>query len=284
MIKLPNKLLHFVILSLTLLLSQLNYAQFNIPQKPQGSKQTSVYDYANILSTEQRNLLERQLIDYANETSTQIVFISIESLEGESIDLLGPKWGHTWGIGQKGQDNGVILLFANKERRFGIYPGYGAESYITAGQGGELIRNRVIPEFKNGNYFQGIENAVEGVREMLLGIYQNDNPVRMEGDNSIGGLFCLFIIIALIVGTILFSKDKNDRGGKGGGGGKRQRSFGSDLADIIILSNLGRRSGGGSGWGSGGGFGGGGSFGGGGGFSGGFGGGGFSGGGSSGSW
>jgi len=274
--KLSNKVLSYIVFTFLLLCSQVNYAQFDIPAKPATSQQTAVYDYAKILTPQQSKQLEQKLIHYSDTTSTQIVVVTIPSLQGESIGTLGPKWGHTWGIGQKGKDNGVLILMAAQERQIGIYPGYGAEVQITAGQGGELIRNRIIPEFKKGDYYAGLNEGVDGIMEMLAGTYQADKDTRMEGDNEIGGLFCLVAIIVLILGTIFFSKGKNNGGGNNGNSGNR--GFMGDLASMIILSNLGRSSGGG-GFGGGGG-----SFGGGGGFGGGFGGGGFSGGGSSGSW
>src|SRR5690606_32112440 len=148
MSQLFQKFLKLLIFWVFLLLSQFNYAQFDIPAKPKEQKQTSVYDYANILEENQRKSIERKLINYADTTSTQIVLITIPSLKGENIGLLGPKWGHEWGIGQKGKDNGIVILFAGQEKQIGIYPGYGIESKITAGQGGEIIRNVIIPEFK----------------------------------------------------------------------------------------------------------------------------------------
>lgn len=269
-----NNVLSFVVFAFIFLCSQVNYAQFDIPPVPKGIKQTAVYDYAQILSGEQSKALEQRLIQYSDTTSTQIVVITIPSLQGESIGILGPKWGQLWGIGQKDKGNGVLILLAAEEKQIGIYPGYGAEVQITAGQGGELIRNRIIPEFKKGDYYAGLNEGVTGIMEMLAGTYQADKDARMDGDNEIGGLVCVFIIIVLIIGTIFF-KNKNNNGGHGGNSG--QRGFLGDLTTMVILSSLGRNSGGG-------GFGGGGSFGGGGGFGGGFGGGGFSGGGSSGSW
>lgn len=271
-----NKVISFVVFAFIFLCSQVNYAQFHIPPIPSKAQQTSVYDYAQILSSQQNQALEQRLIAYSKETSTQIVVITIPSLQGESIGILGPKWGQTWGIGQKDKGNGVLILLAAQERQIGIYPGYGAEVQITAGQGGELIRNRIIPEFKKGDYYAGLNEGVTGIMEMLAGTYQADKDARMDGDNELGGLLCVFAIVALIIGMILF-KNKNNNGGRGPGGHSGQRGFLDDLTSMVILSNLGRSSGGG-------GFGGGGSFGGGGGFGGGFGGGGFSGGGSSGSW
>ncbi|MDR2223435.1 MAG: TPM domain-containing protein [Flavobacteriaceae bacterium] len=273
--KVVNKYIKCLLVVMFSFITQLNYAQYDIPPVPSKSKQTSVYDYANILTPDQKNNIERKLINYADSTSTQIVLITIPSLEGEDINLLGPRWGQTWGIGQKDKGNGVVMLFAEQDRKIGIYPGYGAEIQITAGQGGSLIRNEIIPEFKKGDYYGGFQKGIDGIFAMLNGSYEADPNARMDGENEVGGLICLFLIIGIIVASIIFSKNK----GGGNNGGTRKRSFGEDLADIIILSSLSR--GGGS---SGRGFGGGGFGGGGGGFGGGFGGGGFSGGGSSGSW
>ncbi|EHO05599.1 hypothetical protein HMPREF9714_03271 [Myroides odoratimimus CCUG 12901] len=276
MIKLLLKAYHFITLIIILLLSQVTYAQLDVPEKP--SFQTSVYDYATILEANQMKQLERKLIAYSDSTSTQIVLITIPSLKGENIGILGPKWGQEWGIGQKGKDNGIVILMAAKERQIGIYPGYGVEHLITAGQGGEIIRNIIIPEFKRNDYYAGLDKGTDAIFELLTGTYKADKTVRTDGDNSIGGLACLGIIILIIVLTIVFGKkDNNGRGG----GNHRSRDFGSSLLDILVLSSLGRGGGGGGSFGGSGGFG---SGGGGGGFGGGFGGGGFSGGGSSGSW
>jgi uncharacterized protein len=80
-------------------------AQFTIPDKP--NFQTSVYDYAKVLSDVEKKTLEEKLIRYSDTTTTQIVIITIDDLKGENIGLLAPKWGQEWGIGgTKEQDNG----------------------------------------------------------------------------------------------------------------------------------------------------------------------------------
>ncbi len=264
----------FVITFLCLLLGIQSYAQFQIPDIPAKKDQTSLYDYGKVLTPQQQSDLKQKLIQYSDSTSTQIVVITIPSLQGEDINLLGPEWGQRWGIGQKDKGNGVVILMAVQERKIGIYPGYGSEVQITAGQGGELIRNRIIPEFKKGDYYAGLNEGVNGVFEMLTGNYKADKA-RMEGDNEIGGLICVALVILLFIALGFANKNKKGNGGNKNSG---NRNFAGGLMDLIVLSSLGRGSGGGGGFGSGGGFGGGG------GFSGGFGGGGFSGGGSSGSW
>ncbi len=254
-------------LSLFLLIQNLGFAQIDIPPIPK--LQTSVYDYAGVMNASEKSNLEQKLINYSDSTSTQIVVITIETLKGEDIGILTPKWGQTWGIGgSKENDNGVIILLAEKERKIWISPGYGVEDKLTAGITGELVRNVIIPEFKAGSYYNGLDKGADAIFDVLKGKYKGTRK-QDKGESSSGGL--IFFIIIFVVLLIIIFKNKN----KGNGG---NRGGGLDLSDIIILSSLGRGFGGGS---SGGGFGGGSS---GGGFGGGFGGGGFSGGGAGGSW
>ena len=257
----------FLKLIVCLFLTQISFAQFDIPEKP--SFQTSVYDYAKVLSADEKAQLEEKLIRYSDSTTTQIVVITIESLKGEDIGILTPKWGQTWGIGgTEKNDNGVIVLLAKAEKKIWISAGYGLEDRLTAGIGGEITRNIIIPEFKAGSYYKGLDKGVDALFDVFKGKYKGERKQIKEKKLPIVPIIIIvFIIIALI------SKNKNNGGNSGNSGG------GPSLLDVILLSSLGR--GGGFGGGSGG-FGGGSS--GGGGFGGGFGGGGFSGGGSGGDW
>ena len=258
----------FLKLLVCFLFTQISFAQFTIPEKP--SFQTSVYDYANVLSPTEKSQLEEKLIRYSDSTSTQIVVITIESLKGEDIGILTPKWGQTWGIGgSKENDNGVIILLAKAERKIWISPGYGLEDKLTAGIGGEITRNIIIPEFKAGSYYRGLDKGADALFDVFKGKYKGERKQSKGKDFPI-----LPIIIIVVIILVLISKNKKNGGNSGNSGG------GPSLLDVILLSSLGRSGGGGFGGGSsGGGFGGGG-----GGFGGGFGGGGFSGGGSGGSW
>lgn len=249
------------------------FAQFDVPTKP--DMQSSVYDYAQLLSDTQKTALEQKLIQYADTTSTQIVVATVPTINGENIGLLTPRWAQKWGIGQSKEDNGVFILLAAQEREIWISPGYGLEHKLTAGINGEIVRNIIIPEFKKGDYYAGLNKGTDALIDLFNGTYQG-TPQARKGQPSGSGAGFIFIFIIFIIIIIILSKNRNNRGGKNGGRG----GSGIDLLDIIILSNLGRGGfGGGS---SGGGFGGGGF--GGGGFGGGFGGGGFSGGGAGGSW
>jgi uncharacterized protein len=257
------KMIKILVAMTFLLLHQLGFAQYTIPEKP--SFQTSVYDNAKLLDASQKKQLEEKLIRYSDSTTTQIVVITIDDLKGEDIGVLATNWGHKWGIGQKNEDNGIIILISKNDRKISIRPGYGVEDRLSAGICGEIIRNVITPEFKAGSYFNGLDKGADTIFEALKGKYKGERKAnKSEGGGKIVFFIILFIIIIIII-------SRNNRGGGNGG-----RFSGPDLGDIIILSSLGR--GGGFGGGSsGGGFGGGG-------FGGGFGGGGFSGGGASGGW
>jgi uncharacterized protein len=248
-------------------LSNIAYAQFDIPKTPK--EQTSVYDYINLLSPTEKQSLEQKLIKYSDTTSTQIVVAIISTTKGENIGLLAPKWAQKWGIGQAKEDNGVFVLLAKDDRKIWISPGYGVEDRLTAGKVGELTRNIIIPEFKRGDYYSGLDKGVDAIFEALTGAYQGSRKTNNSNDFSIGSF--IFFLIVFVFFMIAISKNRRNGGGKGG------KKRGISLLDAIILSNMGRSSGG-FGGSSGGGFSGGGGFGGG------FGGGGFSGGGAGGSW
>ena len=252
-----------------LLLTQFSFAQFKIPEKP--TFQTSVYDYANVLSAAEKTQLEEKLIKYSDSTTTQIVVITIASLNGDDVSQLATRWGQTWGIGgTEKDDNGVIVLLAKAEKKIAINPGYGLEDRLTAGLGGEIIRNIIIPEFRAGSFYNGLDKGTDALIDVFKGKYKGERKkAKQKNDFPV-----LPFIIIIIVILVLLSRNKGGGGNSGNSGGG-----GPSLLDVIILSNLGRSGGGGFGGSSGGGFGGGG-----GGFGGGFGGGGFSGGGSSGGW
>ena len=246
----------------------LSSAQFNIPDKP--TRQTSLYDYVELLSQSEKQNLERKLIRYSDSTSTQIVVVIIDSTEGENIAYLGAQWLTKWGIGQKGKDNGILITLARKDRKININTGYGVEHLLTDFKSIQIIESRIIPEFKKNKYYAGIDKGVEGIFEVLMGEFEGGG--RKRGKNDKLGILGIIPIIIAIVLFVVFSS----RGGGRGRGGRR--SAVGTLLDVIILSNMGRSSGGsfGGGGSSSGGFGGG--------FSGGFGGGMGGGGGATGSW
>lgn len=245
------------------------WSQFEIPEKP--AIQTSVYDYIDLLGAQQKQALNQKLIRYSDSTSTQIVVAIITSTNGENINYLGAQWGQEWGIGQEGKDNGILMILAKDDRKIAINTGYGVEGTLTDALSKRVIENIILPEFRTGDYYAGLDKGSDVLFQVLMGEFQEERTFGTNEGFPLSSLmpFILFMVILFI----LWSRKNNNNNGSGG------RSGGLNLWDMIILSNMGRSNGSGGGFGgsSGGGFGGGG-------FGGGFGGGGFGGGGASGGW
>ena len=272
MLKYQKTYLSFLLaLSLTFLISHMGLAQANIPPKP--TLQTSVYDGAKLLSGFEKEALEQKLISYSDTTSTQIVVATVNTIQGENIALYAAEWAHQWGIGRAKEDNGVFILVAKDDRKLTIQTGYGVEHLLTDALSKRIKPNSITPEFKQGNYYQGLDRGTGAIIEVLSGEYKATPQSESEGSGIPFWLIILFFIILMI---ILSSRNRG-----GGNRGRKRNDVARSLLEAIILSRAGR-----GGFGGGGGFGGssgGGSFGGGG-FGGGFGGGGFGGGGASGGW
>lgn len=219
-----------------------------------------VVDEANILSLAARQRVETRLAEHETATTNQVAVVTLSSLQGYSIEEFGVGLGRAWGIGQKGRDNGVLLIVAPSERKVRIEVGYGLEGTLTDALSHDIIENRILPEFRAGRMEAGVEAGVSGVLSALQGDY---TPARPTDDRDFSALFGPWILL----GAMLLFFFVIDRG---------YRRTAREPLDSWGASASGGSSGGG-GFGGGGGFsGGGGGFGGGGG--------GFGGGGASGGW
>lgn len=119
-----------------------------------------VTDRANVLSRDEIQLLERRLKALNDSTSNQIAVVLIPSLDGQNLEDYANKLFRTWGIGQKKKNNGVLILAAMKDHKIRIEVGYGLEDAIPNSAAATIIEKDIKPAFKNGNYFNGLENAV----------------------------------------------------------------------------------------------------------------------------
>jgi uncharacterized protein len=256
---------HFLYLVFFLLSTTIISAQ-NVLAKPNPPK--LVVDKANLLSRDQVNILEQKLDAFNDSTSNQITVVIIPTLNDVPIEDYAVKLFREWGIGGSKHNNGVLLLIAKEDKKIRIEVGYGLEGAITDVQSNDIIANDLTPNFKNEDYYRGVDEATTSLEEAAAGEYKERGT---ENDNNNGGGNIFGFIIILIVIIILIGRG---RGGRGGGMMSR-RGFGSWIVPAMFLGGWGR--------GGGGGFGGGGFGGGGGGF-GGFGGGSSGGGGASGGW
>ncbi|MEX1189316.1 MAG: TPM domain-containing protein [Bacteroidia bacterium] len=252
------KKLSFLFASGLILLFQLQLQGQDLPAKPSPPK--LVNDFANILDDKQEQQLENKLVAFDDSTSNQIVIVTMAELNGEPASSYAPKLFIDWGIGNKGRDNGILILVSmSNPREVFINTGYGVESFVPDITAGRIVQEHLLPRFKANDYYGGLDLATNDLIELLQGSFKGFGN-KKSGKKGFPPFAVLIIIIVLV---ILFSR------GSGGSGNRYNRTFGGPFY--------------GGGFGGGRGFGGGGFGGGGGGF-GGFGGGSTGGGGAGGSW
>ena len=243
---------------------------------PRPNPPRLVTDQAGILSESERQALEQKLVALDDSSSNQIAVVLIKTLNDRPIEEYATKLFREWGIGNKKTNNGVLLLVAVDDRKVKIEVGYGLEGAIPDITASAIIRNEIGPAFKQQNYYQGLDKAVDALAKAAVGEYKVARK-KNSSKPGVGGSIITFLVILAIVLLIVGG------GGFGGGGGRRRRSGLDGLAEGLLLGSL--LNGGNSRGGWGGGFGGGGFGGGGGGGGfGGFGGGSSGGGGASGGW
>lgn len=238
------------------------FGQKQLPPAPGGL----VADYVRVLSPAESQTLNNKLLAYEDSTSIQIAVVLDGSLEGEDIFDYSLRLAESWGIGQQGRDNGILLYVAFSDRQIFIQTGYGTEGFLPDIYAKQIIDEIIRPAFRNERYYDGLNRATDVIMQMGAGEFEalerSRKDVKME--RTVRLLINIIIIIVIIV---IVSRMGGGGGGRGYGGGGRHRGGGMWIP----------MGGGGFGGGGGGGFSGGGSFGG-------FGGGGFGGGGAGGSW
>jgi uncharacterized protein len=264
--KLKNRILYFLIAGFFCLYCVRAWTKVNVPEKPPNY----VVDLAGIIQPEVENALNAYLAELEQKTTAQMFVLTIDSLEEEPLEDFSIHVAHDmWEIGQKGKDNGVLLLVSVQDRKARLEIGYGLEPILTDAYSKRIIEQVLLPYFRQGDYSNGIAAAVSAV----VGIIAADSGVD-------------------ITGTLASVQGARQTVPYGGAGEKKSSPFQKFISILLVIAGiylfirhprlfilLLMMSGGGrrGGWGGGGGFSGGGGFGGGGG-------GGFGGGGASGSW
>jgi uncharacterized protein len=126
-----------------------------------------VVDGANILSSQTRASLDTKLEALESKTSRQLVVVTVPSLQGYEIEDYGYQLGRVWGIGEKGRDNGVLLIVAPNERRVRIEVGYGLEGVLTDALSNVILQTQVLPKFRTGDFEGGVVAGADALIEQL---------------------------------------------------------------------------------------------------------------------
>jgi uncharacterized protein len=197
-----------------------------------------VVDNAHIIDANVAQQIDSQIAAHEQKTSDQIVVVTIPDLNDVAIEDYGYRLGRAWGIGQKGKNNGVLLIVAPKEHRVRIEVGYGLEGVLTDAASSVIINRIITPAFKHGDFSGGIQQGVTAIIDTIGGTNVNDLKPKdgNQGDNT-HLLILLFVFIVFLhwmlrgrgvigpfaagwfLGSGLGGNDDDDSGGGFSGGG-----------------------------------------------------------------
>ncbi len=210
-----------------------------------------VNDFAGMLTTQQRTALENKLVEFDRSSSTQIAVITVDDLQGLDVSDYAARIFDAWGIGGKGKDNGILILVKPKTPdsagQVFISTGYGLEGAVPDALAGRIVDYDLLPEFRSGNYYGGLDKATTTLIGLTRGEFTADEYIR-RNENE-GWLVSLATFVILIVVFLLLS-------------GRRKRGYnvsrggGVFIPPVIIGGGRGRGGGFGGFTGGGGGFGG----------------------------
>jgi len=192
---------------------------------PRPNPPRLVNDLADMLSPEEEQALEQKLINYNDTTSTQIAIVTLTSIGGYDANQYAAELGERWGVGSRENDNGLIILVAQNERTVAIQTGYGMEAYVPDALAKRITERTLKPNFQQGEYYKGLNEATSLIISLASGAYQAD-PYAQQQDRESGPSLALIIILVIVVVFVL-SRMGGGRGGRGGG--RYARTFGGPI-------------------------------------------------------
>lgn len=187
---------------LTVALALVSTTALAAPQFPALTGQ--VVDEAGILSVPFKSEISVQLAAHEHATTNQLVVVTLKSLQGYDISDYGYQLGRHWGIGQKGKNNGALLIVAPAERKMRIEVGYGLEGVLTDAVSRDIIERVIKPPFRQAQYEQGIRAGVVAILAALGGDYQPAPPPAsaIGAPDLFNYLIPLFVVGALVNGFV----------------------------------------------------------------------------------
>ncbi|MBU1119352.1 TPM domain-containing protein [Patescibacteria group bacterium] len=209
------------------------------PERPTGF----VNDQAGMLGDSDD--LEQMLSDFEAETSNELAVITINSLEGVSIEEYSEQLFQKWGIGKAEKDNGALLVVVKDDREMRIETGYGLEGALPDALADQIIRKEITPEFKEGRYHNGVKMGLQAIMAATKGEY---NPIDTdpESESTIAGIvgfgIFLLVVVIIVVSSIFAARATRKGGRRGGGSSSDDSSSGSSWTSSDSGSSWGSGS------------------------------------------
>ncbi len=206
-----------------------------------------VNDYAKIIRDSDEREIEEYLAEIEQASGVQIAVLTMPSLDGDDIASFGIKVADKWQLGDKEKDNGAILIVAYAEHDLRIEVGDGLEGSLTDAKCGLILRNVIVPEFKNGNYSGGIKKGVMNMGAIATGDESAvSRSVREGEDNSSNDLIPVFAILVWLIFVLSMISANARRGRRRGRYYHNGNTIAWIAADAALRSMMGSGRSGGS--------------------------------------
>jgi len=172
-----------------------------VPSKPSNW----VNDYAAVFSDTEFRQLNNKLNQFQYNSSTQIFVVTIDENDGYPASMLAPMIGEEWGVGQKGTDNGLIVLMDMSERDVFIATGYGLEEFVPDAIAKRIVEQEILPAFRQGDFYGGISAATDVMIDLLNGKFSpeeyRERSASSGAGSAIGGIIFMLIMLAIFSGS-----------------------------------------------------------------------------------
>jgi uncharacterized protein len=225
-----------LLLILALAISSFSQAQ-DIPERPKP--EALVNDLARVLTQQETIALESKLLNFYTNTGNIITLVTVKSLNGSDASSFAYEIGEKWQVGKKGFDNGIVILFKPKTRnsrgQVFIATGYGLEGAIPDATAKEIVSNEMVPYFKQGQIYEGINQASSVLMGLAKGEFNHQQYAEQRSRSGKGGSFG-FLIPLFIILIFSFIGRSRSRGHQTMG------STGSSLPFWMLLGMMGSGS------------------------------------------
>ena len=200
-----------------------------------------VNDYAGMISPSARATLEDELRAFEQTDSTQLVILTLPSLEGEAVEDFSMKVAESWKIGQRGKDNGILFIVSKRDRKMRIEVGRGLEGRLTDLLAGRIIDLVVTPRFKRADYDGGFIAGVSALMDATRGEFKAEDSRRHKKHDSSSSLFTFLIFTAIAI--VVLGSISRALGATGGAVGLPLSVFLSSLSvglwGFLVLAAVG---------------------------------------------
>ncbi len=226
-----------LILLMALFLPNISSGQGEFPARTEPPR--LVNDFAGVLSSEQQAFLENKLVSFNQKTSTQIAIVTVKSLSGYDKADYAVKLSELWGIGQKGKNNGILILVkpkvGNERGEVFVAVGYGLEAVVPDAVARQaLVGAELLPAFRQNDYFKGLDRSTDVLISLTAGEFTADQYIKSTGKGKSGISGFVLIMIILVI-AFLFKRGSNEYHGIGGS------TTGGFLGGLLLGDMLSRR-------------------------------------------